>query len=177
MPFFNACSFQERSFYEDWQRATGLSTYQMCQELQSQRDEDERRAYEDYLEECREMLHQQAEAEAEAEAEPSASELAWYELSEKVRATLVALIETHLGETLAVALTEEQLEQYRATASTEGLEDMITQFLADDEASHVLLELFTTQQSNEEMDLDEKVAGLYTQFAREFVEKLSLGYV
>jgi hypothetical protein len=178
-PFFNACSYSERAFYEDWQRETGLSTYEMCQILQAQRDERDREAYEDYLEECREMLRDQAEAEAEeeAEAEQSPSERAWYELSEKVRVALTTLIETHLDETLAIALTEEQLEQYRATASDSDLEELITQFLKDDEAGYVLVELFAAQQSNEEVALDEKVAGLYVQFAREFVEKLSLGYV
>ena len=34
MPFFNACSHGERAFYEDWQRESGLSTYEMCRILE-----------------------------------------------------------------------------------------------------------------------------------------------
>ena len=73
-------------------------------------------------------------------------------------------------------MTPDQLEQYQATMGTEGLEDMVTQFLEDDETGIVLVELFVAKQAGKEIDVDGKVLGLYQQFAREFVEKLSLGY-
>jgi hypothetical protein len=188
-PFFNACSYQERAFYEDWQRESGLSTYEMCRILEAQRDERDRQAYEDYLEECRDMMRQQAEAEAEAEAEAAepvyslddeeawaADRLVWKSFYDQIRTGLNALLETHLDETLAVALTAEQLAHYHETLDAAGLEDMVAQFLADEEAHAVLCELFEAHKSGTEFDVDEKVAGLYQQFAREFVEKLALGY-
>ena len=49
MPFFNVCSYQERYFYEGWQRETGLTAYEMCQVLEKQREDDEHRAWEDHL--------------------------------------------------------------------------------------------------------------------------------
>jgi hypothetical protein len=97
MPFFNACSWRERAFYEDWQRATGLSTYQMCQELQKQRDEDERRAYEDYLWEGEQVSKWEDEAYAAREAEDAAEQAAY-------EAELIA------AET--VGMTEEQRAAY-----------------------------------------------------------------
>jgi len=180
MPFFNACSWKERDFYEDWQRATGLSAYEMCQELQAQRDEDERRAYEDYLWEGEEMfrLQQEADFAQEQVADPDweAEQLVWKELRDQIQTRLEALVEAHLDETLAVALTEEQLAHYRETLGPEGLEDVLTEFMRDDEANIVLLQLFEARRLGQEIDVDEKVAGLYTQFAREHVERLSLGY-
>ena len=124
------------------------------------------------------------EGEAELDLEPisdnncvwAAERRVWEDLSAQVRTGLEALLETHLNETLAVALTPDQLEQYQATMGTEGLEDMVTQFLEDDETGIVLVELFVAKQAGKEIDVDGKVLGLYQQFAREFVEKLSLGY-
>jgi len=113
---------------------------------------------------------------SEADRAWEVERLIWKEIYERVRTGLEALIQTHLDETLAVALTEEQLEQYRETMGTEGLEDMIEQFMADDEAGIVQVAMFVARQSGQEIDVDEKVLGLYKQFAYEFVEKLSLGY-
>lgn len=131
-----------------------------------------------------ELMSHQASWEEEAEPEPlSESDMAWEaerrvwkEIYEWVRSGLEALIQTHLDETLAVALTPEQLENYRETMGGEGLEDMIAQFMEDDEAGIVQVAMFVARQSKEEIDVDEKVLGLYQQFAREFVEKLSLSY-
>ena len=97
MPFFNACSWRERAFYEDWQRATGLSTFQMCQELQKQRDEDERRAYEDYLWEGEQVSKWEEEEMAALEAAEAAGQAAY-------EAELIA------AET--VGMTEEQRVAY-----------------------------------------------------------------
>lgn len=136
------------------------------------------------MESIPELMSPLATWEEEAEPEPlseadrawEAERLIWKEIYERVRTGLEALIQTHLDETLAVALTEEQLEQYRETMGAEGLEDMIEQFMVDDEAGIVQVAMFMARQSKEEIDVDGKVLGLYKQFAREFVEKLSLGY-
>jgi len=131
-----------------------------------------------------ELMSPQTAWEDEGEPEPisdsdmawEAQRLIWKEIHERVRTGLEELIQTHLDETLAVALTEEQLENYRETMGAEGLEDMITQFMEDDEAGIVQVAMFMAHQSKEEIDVDGKVLGLYKQFAREFVEKLSLAY-
>ena len=77
MPFFNACSYQERDFYEGWQRETGLTAYEMCQVLEKQRDDDERRAWEDHLWEGEQSSKWEDDEMAAREAEEAAGQAAY----------------------------------------------------------------------------------------------------
>ena len=77
MPFFNVCSYQERYFYEGWQRETGLTAYEMCQVLEKQRDDDERRAWEDHLWEGEQSSKWEDDEMAAREAEEAAGQAAY----------------------------------------------------------------------------------------------------
>ena len=60
--FFETCSFNERIFYEDWQRKSGLRVFEMCAILEAHREEDERRQWEEHKAECEEEEEEESKA-------------------------------------------------------------------------------------------------------------------